>query len=211
MNRLLTLARRYPVAAIALGILVVVFVWFLSSRPAPTIVTPVPTSEPTPAATPGPVIASPQPGPTPVVVPPPPPQAAGRADPFVPLVRSQAARPAPVSLPPPPLPPPLFPGGPGPGAPGGPTPPSPVAMATTAQLVGVLGDTGRVAIIRLGGKVYVVAQGEMIEERIRVELVDAKEGLVVLIENGQRFEVRFAPRIGGVNTPHVAHRSSYHA
>jgi hypothetical protein len=84
-------------------------------------------------------------------------------------------------------------------------------MATTAQLVGVLGNTGRVAIIRLGGKVYIVAQGEMIEERIRVELVDAKEGLVVLIENGQRFEVRFAPRIGGVNTPHVAHRASYHA
>lgn len=214
MNRLLTLARRYPFAAVALGIAVVVLVWqFLLNRPeSATVVTPVPTFTPTPAATPGPVIASPQPVPTPVVVPPPPPpQAAGRANPFVPLVRSGAARPAPVSLPPPaPLPPPLFPGGPGPGVPGG-TPPSPVAMATTAQLVGVLGDTGRVAIIRLGGKVYIVAQGEMIEERIRVELVDAKEGLVVLIENGQRFEVRFAPRIGGVNTPHVAHRASYHA
>lgn len=212
MNRLLTLARRYPFAAVALGIAVVVLVWLFLSNRATTVVTPVPTSEPTPAATPGPVIAAPQPVPTPVVIPPPPPpQAAGRADPFVPLVRSQAARPGPVSLPPPaPLPPPLFPGGPGPGVPGG-TPPSPVAMATTAQLVGVLGDTGRVAIIRLGGKVYIVAQGEMIEERIRVELVDAKEGLVVLIENGQRFEVRFAPRIGGVNTPHVAHRSSYHA
>ncbi len=97
-----------------------------------------------------------------------------------------------MSLPPPaPLPPPLFPG---PGAAPSPAPPPPPPLArlsTGAQLVGVLGDTGRVAIIKLGGQVYIVAQGETIQDKIRVELVDAKEGLVILIEDGQRFEVRF--------------------
>jgi hypothetical protein len=66
-----------------------------------------------------------------------------------------------------------------------------VRLAAGAQLIGVLGDTGRVAIIKIGGQVYVVAPGETIQDKIRVELVDAKEGLVILIEDGQRFEVRF--------------------
>jgi len=72
-----------------------------------------------------------------------------------------------------------------------PPPPPPARLSAGAQLIGVLGDTGRVAIIKIGGQVYIIAQGEMIQNRIRVELVDAKEGLVILIEDGQRVEVRF--------------------
>jgi len=70
-------------------------------------------------------------------------------------------------------------------------PPPPTRLSAGAQLIGVLGDTGRVAILKIGGQVYIVAQGETIQNRIRVELVDAKEGLVILIEDGQRVEVRF--------------------
>jgi transketolase C-terminal domain/subunit len=58
-------------------------------------------------------------------------------------------------------------------------------------LVGVLGDTGKVAIIKIGNEVFIVAQGEMIQNRIRVDLVDADAGLVVLIEDGERVELRF--------------------
>jgi hypothetical protein len=98
--------------------------------------------------------------------------------------------------PPPPLPPPLFPGpaAPGaPGAPGAPVPPTPgvARLSSGAQLIGVLGDTGKVAIIKIGPEVFIVAQGEMIQDRIRVELVDADAGLVVLIEDGERVELRF--------------------
>ncbi|MBI3975243.1 MAG: hypothetical protein HY334_02525, partial [Armatimonadetes bacterium] len=92
----------------------------------------------------------------------------------------------------PPLPPPLFPG---PGASPGAAPgqgPAPVArLSAGAQLIGVLGDTGRVAIIKIGNDIFIVAQGEMIQNRIRVELVDTLEGLVILIEDGERVELRF--------------------
>ncbi len=199
MNRLTGLFRRYPLASAVLLVAIVAAVILLrptgrqtgtAVRPTPLAPAPAtpgpagtPQVAPSPAATPAPAVASP----------PAPPQAAGRADPFVPLVSARAGPapgPRPVSLPPPaPLPPPLFPGpgGPGPAA----TPPPPARLSQSAQLIGVLGDTGRVAIIKVGGQVYVVAQGEMIQNNIRVELVDAKEGLVILMEDGQRFEVRF--------------------
>ncbi|MDR7428155.1 MAG: hypothetical protein QN152_04830 [Armatimonadota bacterium] len=213
MDRLVTLVRRYPVASLAVLVAVVAGVLlFRPSRPsAPRgVVQPRPALSPAPAVSPVPAPRMPaaEVSPAPAATPaPPPPQAAGRPDPFVPLVTAQVARapaaPRPVSLPPPaPLPPPLFPGPPTPvaPAPAAPAPapapevtppPPPPRMAEAAELIGVLGDSGRVAIIRIAGQVYIVAQGEMIQNTIRVELVDAREGLVVLVEDGQRFEVRF--------------------
>ncbi len=199
MNRLTSLVRRYPIPSIAVLVAVAGGGFLLlSGGPQPptggAVVTPAPVASPvTPA--PAPTGAAP-PAPVPTPVPPPPPaQAAGRADPFAPLVRAQAGGgpPAPpVSLPPPPpLPPPLFPGpGASPGAPGA-APPAVVRLSAGAQLVGVLGDTGKVAIIKIGNEVFIVAQGEMIQNRIRVEVVDANAGLVVLIEDGERVELRF--------------------
>lgn len=200
MNRLLALVRRYPIASAAAVVGIIAIVYLFAAQgpaPAPPAAQPSPAA---PAASPAPAppqAAPPAPAsPAPAVASPPPaPQAAGRADPFVPLVRARvgpAPGPQPVTLPPPaPLPPPLFPGPEAsPGVP--PPPPPPVRLSASAQLIGVLGDTGRVAIIRIGGQVYVVAQGEMIQDKIRVELVDATAGVVVLIEDGQRFEVRFS-------------------
>lgn len=197
MNRLTSLVRRYPVASIAIVVALAVGGFYLLSGRSP---------EPPPAATvtqgpvatpvtPGPA-ATPAPAPTSAAVPPQPPQAAGRADPFNPLVRAQVgggAPAAPVNLPPPPpLPPPLFPGpGASPGTAPGQGPAPVVRLSAGAQLIGVLGDTGRVAIIKIGNEIFIVAQGEMIQNRIRVELVDALDGLVILIEDGERVELRF--------------------
>src|SRR3989304_1375384 len=125
--------------------------------------------------------------PTAVVQPPPP-----AASPAIPAPEgTPPAAPRPAGPPAPAAPaPPLWPGRGG-RAPGGTPPPPPTRLSAGAQLIGVLGDTGRVAILKIGGQVYIVAQGETIQNRIRVELVDAKEGLVILIEDGQRVEVRF--------------------
>jgi hypothetical protein len=199
MNQLTSLVRRYPIATAALVIAIIAGVFLLrpqrppsARQPAPPQLAASPAPQPEPQVSPAPQ-AAPAPAPA---SPPPPPQAAGRSDPFVPLVSARAGPapgPRPVSLPPPaPLPPPLFPspGGPAP-APAPATPAPPPRLSAGAQLVGVLGDTGRVAILRLNGQIYIVAQGEMIQDRVRVELVDANDGLVILIEDGQRFEVRF--------------------
>lgn len=203
MNRLTSLVRRYPIASVAVVVAVAALgVWQLTdespSQTGGAVVTPAPVASPgtpSPSAT-GPAVATPAPAPTPAAAPPPPPQAAGRADPFAPLIRAQVggAPPPPSTLPPPPpLPPPLFPGpGASPGAPGAAPSPAPVVrLSAGAQLIGVLGDTGRVAIIKIGNEVFIVAQGELIQNKIRVELVDANAGLVVLIEDGERVELRF--------------------
>jgi len=199
MNRFTALIRRYPIASVGLLVAIVAGVILLRPKTPTAVVQPPPPAAspaiPVPAGTPQ-VAPSPAATPAPAAASPPPPQAAGRADPFVPLVTARAGPapgPQPVSLPPPaPLPPPLFPGPGGPVPVGTPPPPPPPArLSAGAQLIGVLGDTGRVAIIKIGGQVYIIAQGEMIQNRIRVELVDAKEGLVILIEDGQRVEVRF--------------------
>src|SRR3972149_4743699 len=165
MNRFTALIRRYPIASVGLLVAIVAGVILLRPKTPTAVVQPPP-----PAASP----ATPAPAGTPQVAP------------------SPVATPAPAarSSPPPPPPPPLFPGPGGP-VPVGPPPPPPAPLSAGAQLIGVLGDTGRVAILKIGGQVYVVAQGEMIQNRIRVELVDAKEGLVILMEDGQRVEVRF--------------------
>lgn len=204
MNRLTSLVRRYPFASIAVVVAIAVGGFYLltagrQTRTGSAVAPPQPAATPiarvaTPAAP-----ATPAPAPTPAAAPPPPPaQAAGRADPFAPLVKAQVGggappAPGPALPPPPPLPPPLFPGPGAPGAPGAPVPPSPgvARLSSGAQLIGVLGDTGKVAIIKIGPEVFIVAQGEMIQDRIRVELVDANAGLVVLIEDGERVELRF--------------------
>lgn len=202
MNRLTSLVRRYPVASIAVVVAVAgVGFLLLTGRPQPptggAVATPAPVASPVRApASPGPAVATPAPLPTAAAAPPPPAQAAGRADPFSPLVKAQVggAPPAqPVTLPPPPpLPPPLFPGpGASPAQPVAPGPAPVARLSTGAQLIGVLGDTGRVAIIKIGTVVFIVAQGETIQDRIRVELVDANAGLVILIEDGERVELRF--------------------
>lgn len=204
MNRLTSLVRRYPVASIAVVVAVAgVGFLLLTGRPQPptggAVVTPAPVASPVVPApvSPGPPVATPAPVPTAAAAAPPSPaQAAGRADPFSPLVKAQVggAPPAqPVTLPPPPpLPPPLFPGpGASPGQPGAPGPAPVARLSSGAQLIGVLGDTGRVAIIKIGNEVFIVAQGETIQARIRVELVDANAGLVILIEDGERVELRF--------------------
>jgi hypothetical protein len=104
--------------------------------------------------------------------------------------------------PPAPLPPPLFPGQPGqPGQPGAPPSPAPPPKeASTAQLVGILGDTSSVAIIRLGNQTYIVGPGDLLLNKIKVTTIDFTKGLVILEEEGERFELK----MGGVNGGHVA-------
>src|SRR3972149_6972870 len=162
MNRFTALIRRYPIASVGLLVAIVAGVILLRPKTPTAVVQPPP-----PAASP----AIPAPAGTPQVAP------------------SPAATPAPPPAPPRP---PLFPGPGGPVRVGTPPPPPPPArLSAGAQLIGVLEDTGRVAILKIGGQVYIVAQGEIIQNRIRVELVDAKEGLVIPIKDGQRVEVRF--------------------
>ncbi|MDR7544828.1 MAG: hypothetical protein QN120_11340 [Armatimonadota bacterium] len=163
----------------------------------PALVAP---AAPTPPAMPAPQVATPSPSPAPL------PAAVGavgtgRPDPFAPLVVAAAGGPAGVPLPPPaPLPPPLFPGQ-APGQPSpAPTPTPPPKEASMAQLVGVLGDGGGVAIVRLEGKTYIVGVGDVILDKIKVAVVDVARFLVVLEQEGERFELK----LGGVNGAHVA-------
>lgn len=225
MDRLLSYVRRNPAMAGIIGVLVVGVVYLLLTGGAqpPTGGSAVVGSAPSPVPAPAPAAASPGPGggvmpppPTPAAVPPPPPpQAAGRADPFAPLVKPQTApaaapvRPAPVP-PPAPLPPPLFPSPEPPAAPGSPpapapeaptAPPSPQRLAAGAELVGVLGDGGGVAIIRVSNRTWIVSVGELIEDRVRVIKIDATNGVVILQEDGENFELRAEE----VNPPYVAH------
>ncbi|MDI6771275.1 MAG: hypothetical protein QME77_01635, partial [bacterium] len=128
---------------------------------------------------------------------------AGRPDPFAPLVRSETGaageRPGPVP-PPAPLPPPLFPGQ-TPGQPGpAPSPAPPPKEASTAELVGILGDGVGAAIIKIGDKTYIVSLGDVILDKIRVTAVDIAKRLVILEQDGERFELK----MGGVSHRHVA-------
>jgi hypothetical protein len=69
-----------------------------------------------------------------------------------------------------------------------------------AELVGIVGDSTSAAIIRLGGKTYIVSVGDIINDTIRVTVVDALKGLVILEQEGDRFELK----LGGVSGGHVA-------
>ncbi|MGQ0568527.1 MAG: hypothetical protein ACT4P5_03190 [Armatimonadota bacterium] len=211
MRKAVDYLRTHPVVAIAI-VVGLVGIYILLPRSEPAVVT---TPATLPAATPGapvppgvqpaPVAPTPAPTPTPRVVAGP--VDAGRADPFAPLVTvvtGGGGQPSGVPLPPPaPLPPPLFPGQqqPQPGAPGAPaTPAPPPKLASTAEVIGIMGESGNVAIIRVGGKTYVVSPGDVILEKIKVTVVDFARGVVVLEEDGEQFQLK----LGGVSGAHVA-------
>jgi type II secretory pathway component PulC len=99
------------------------------------------------------------------------------------------------------LPPPLFPGQqqqPAPPAPAV-TPPPP-KEASGAVLVGLVGDSGSVAIIRLGRETFIVSAGDVIKDKIKVTIIDVAKSMVILEQEGERFELR----MGGVSGRNVA-------
>jgi hypothetical protein len=67
-----------------------------------------------------------------------------------------------------------------------------------------LTDSPGVAVVRVGDKTYIVSPGDVILNKIKVQVVDFAKGLVVLEEDGERFELK----MGGVNGPHVAAKLS---
>ncbi len=68
------------------------------------------------------------------------------------------------------------------------------------MLVGIVGDTGAVAIIRLGNETFIVSLGDVIKNKIKVSVIDVGKSLVILEEEGERFELR----MGGVSGRNVA-------
>lgn len=209
MQRIRALIKKYPLAALVIllggGFLVYTSMTGKEPKRAPTTITstPVPGAPAPSISAPPPPIPVPGAAPTtrgekpPIVADP----NAGRPDPFIPLVKPQSANaPPPPRGFPAPVPPPLFPGQVPPGAqplPGG-------RLSDATRVVGLISGTRfGIAIVTLSGRSYVVARGEMIEKKIRVAEINAKQGLVILIEDGQRFELR----TGGVYGPHVATRN----
>lgn len=222
MRKVAAYFRSNPVMAVAVAVGIVGVGYFLLTgqqppaatiQPAPAPATPMAPAAPGPETAPGPAQPPGTPAPVPPATPRPAPgvaapAGAGRPDPFEPLVRDQPAAPQPgraVIPPPAPLPPPVFPGQVVPGAPGAPpqpagTPTPPPKEASTAELIGILGDSGGVAIIKVKGKTYIVNRGDIILNKIRVNIVDALRRLVILEEDGELFELR----LGGVSNAHVA-------
>jgi hypothetical protein len=220
MRKAIDYLRAHPIIAVAIvvGLVGVIALWPRSQPTSqPTTQAPLTPTTPAPAAPPAgapsavPAAPAPQPAPAGQPAAAPSPRTgsaavnAGRPDPFSALVRpagSGGGGGAPVP-PPAPLPPPLFPGQ-QPGQPGAPqpgaTPAPPPKEASTAQLVGILGDNGSVAIIKLGGKTYIVSPGDVISDKIKVSIIDVGKGLVILEEEGERFEIK----LGGVSGGHVA-------
>ena len=127
-----------------------------------------------------------------------PPAPAGRADPFVPLVRPAAAqatpsRPPATQLPPPPFPVPgtPLPPPPLPGAPGAPAPlPAPVPPSPTAgiSVSGIVSDTSKVVIVSVGGRTEILFEGEAAGD-LRVVKIDANRRTVTFERGGERFDV----------------------
>jgi hypothetical protein len=202
MRKAVEYLRAHPVIAGAVAVGLVLIVWLVATTPRPQPAR-VEQPAPVPAATPA-VSATPvaQPAPAPVATPSPQPSPrpvaavdAGRPDPFAPLVAPAGGEggitgvPAP---PPAPLPPPLFPGQESgqPGAQPSPPPPPP-KEASTAELVGLLGDGGGVAIVKIGGKIFIVSRGDVILNKIRVQVVDVNKRIVVLEEEGEKFELKW--------------------
>jgi hypothetical protein len=213
--------RTHPVIAVAILAGIIGVLLLLPRSEPQAVVTPAPSvSPPSPAGpapgpqaspggpppavssspgTAGPTGATPAPSPAPRAAAAP---DAGRPDPFAPLVTQSTGGggPSAPAPPPAPLPPPLFPGQ-QPGQPAAqPTPAPPPKDASTAELVGILSDSGGVAIVRLGGKTFIVSPGDVILNKIKVAAVDFAKGLVILEEEGERFELK----MGGVSGAHVA-------
>jgi hypothetical protein len=212
MRKAVDYLRAHPIIAVAVAVGIVGVVFLLWPQPGP-VTSPPPAPQPE-AAPPPAAVAPPMPGPeaapapAPAATPTPRPRPgavdAGRPDPFQPLVVQAGPGQPGVPVPPPaPLPPPLFPGQPGqPGATEEPAPPP--KEASRAQVIGLMGDNGGVAVIRLEGQTYVVSRGDVILDRIRVSRIDALRGIVVLEQEGEQFELI----LGGVNGPHVAATAS---
>lgn len=162
------------------------------ARPAPaprTANAPEPAA-PRAAATPAPKPAMPSPRVTaPTAVPSGP---TGRPDPFVPLVRPGGLPPSGAPLPPPPFPVPPPPPGPGlpppplPGA--GPGSPGSIPSAGIA-ITGIVGNSHAVAILNIGGRTEIVAEGETIGD-LKVLNIDSARRVVQFLRAGKRFEVR---------------------
>jgi hypothetical protein len=66
--------------------------------------------------------------------------------------------------------------------------------------MGLVGDTGSAAVVKLGNETFIVSPGDLIRNKIRVTVIDANKGLVILEEEGERFELK----MGGVSGAHVA-------
>lgn len=215
MRKAIAYLRANPIMAGALAILIVAIVYFVLTSPrAPqSTVSTTPGAAPPPQpsmspampasqAPPGGQAAAPQATPTPG------PRAAapsnaGRPDPFMPVVRGAGPGPRPGAVPAPPpapLPPPLFPGPQQPQATPAASPPPPPKEASTAVLVGIVGDNGSVAIIRLGRETFIVSLGDVIKDKIKITTIDVAKSMVIIEQEGERFELR----MGGVSGRNVA-------
>ncbi|HET6781130.1 MAG TPA: hypothetical protein VFH67_03440 [bacterium] len=200
MNRVREFLKKNPVAgwAIAVGI-VSLAGYSVAGRliagttppaavPAPALVatparpTPAHTAAPAPMATPAPMPPLPRVT-APTVVPSGP---IGRADPFEPLVRSGIAPPPSGALPPPPFPVPPPP--PGVGLPLPPVPGGPITSGGIA-VTGIVGNSHAVAVLNIGGRTEIVAEGETIGD-LKVLNIDSARRLVQFMRAGKRFEVR---------------------
>ncbi|OFX28644.1 MAG: hypothetical protein A2Z07_04375 [Armatimonadetes bacterium RBG_16_67_12] len=58
-------------------------------------------------------------------------------------------------------------------------------------MVGLLGDAGGVAIIKVSGKTYIVGRGDVILNKIKVQVVDLNRRIVILEEAGEQFELKW--------------------
>lgn len=212
MERVREFLKKNPVAGWAIVVGVVALAgYFVAGRlfggtsgpaavPAPAVVarpghpapTPTAAPAPAPAAAPAPGQALPRVASRTVV----PSGPTGRADPFVPLVRSGTGAPPPPppsgTLPPPPFPVPPPPPGVGlpppplPGAPG--TPGAPIASAGIA-VTGIVGNSHAVAVLNIGGRTEIVAEGETIGD-LKVLNIDSARRVVQFLRAGKRFEAR---------------------
>jgi hypothetical protein len=73
-------------------------------------------------------------------------------------------------------------------------------------VIGIVTDSPGVAVVRIGDQTYIVSPGDVILNKIKVQTVDFARGLVILEEDGERFELK----MGGVGGPHVATTLSSH-
>lgn len=163
-----------------------------ATAPAPSVATAPtrPGPAPTPTASPAPAAPLPQ-VPAPANVPSGP---TGRADPFIPLVKPQvggSSVPPPLppggALPPPPFPVPPPP--PGPGLPPPPLPGEPGTPSVGIAVTGIMGNSHAVAIVNIGGRTEIVAEGETVGDW-KVLNIDAVRRMVTFLRDGKRVEVR---------------------
>lgn len=216
MNRLREFIKKNPIAgwAIVVGIVAIAGYMAMSQlmggRTTGARTTAPPAAQAPPpvvATTPRPAAPAPAPTPAPATVTAPVPQVTapkvvpsgptGRADPFVPLVRTPGFG-APGTPPPPPpsatLPPPPFPVPPGsavpPSGPGLPPPPLPAGAPSEGMVVtGIVGNSHAVAILNFGGRTEIVAEGETIGD-LKILNIDSVRRSVTFLRAGRRFEVR---------------------